>query len=300
MVFASSSSGLSEALSEVRRSLGALVRVYGGTSDAAGVLTHRGLAGGGKQGQVTVGVLTLASSEIVFGVGAAALDSHSSARAAARQATVQAVQSAGRRLDERPRAVLLTSSVPNVRQGDVLEGIEAVVGAETPVLGGRVAAAITGHGSVGEGVCVAVLYTELPVGWVFEGGYDVSSPHSGVITRMQGESRVVEIDGQPALDVYDAWLGGGLRRLYRDNPAAVASEQLDLNPLYTRYRSAQGEVYSIFSHTWPADESLQETALEVGTRMTEGERLHLANGTWETLLNRIAHLPRAARRRGDL
>lgn len=300
IVFATSPGALGSAVSEIRRQLGAGVRIFGGTSDSKGVLTQQGLITGADPDVPVVAMMAIASDEMVFGTGAASFANYPSPAEASKAAAAQAVRSAARGPQEHPRAVLMATSAENTRQGDVLSAIASVIGPDVPAFGGRVGAAVVDETLAGDGISVAVLYTELPVGWTFEGGYDVSSSQSGVITRMEGEESVVEIDNRPALDVYDGWLAGGLRRLYREHPSALAAEYLALMPLYIRHRSPRGDVYSIFSHVWPTDPLLQKKALKVGMKMQKGERLHLANGTWETLLNRIANLPHAARTRGDL
>jgi hypothetical protein len=299
-VFVTSASALGAAVTELRKQLGGEVRIYGGTSDAKGVLTHKGLLRQADGGPPVISVMAIASEEIAIGVGSALFEAHPSITEAARAAVLDAVKSAGRPGGEKPRALLLATTPTGSAQNELIAGLEKVVGRETPVLGGQAASVIAGEANAGEGLSVAAVYTDLPVGTTFEGGYDVSSSRSGVITRVEDGVRLVEIDGRPALDVYDEWLEGGMRRLYKEQPKAVADETLALTPLYTRHRSPKGEVYSIFAHVWPSDDALQSKSLNIGTRMQEGERLHLANGTWETLLNRIANLPRVARRRGDL
>jgi hypothetical protein len=297
MVFSTGPAALAAAVSEIRREM-PTTRIYGATSDPKGVLTSSGLVVQSAAGGPVVGLMSLASDDMTLGVGAASFRGRTP-QEAARVAAAQAVASAGRGT-ARPRALFLASSAENARQEDVLAGISSVVGPTVPVLGARVGAVVLDDAPAGDGVAVAALYTDLPVGWTFEGGYDVSSSQSGVITRMDGEQSILEIDGRPALDVYDGWLGGGLRKLFRENSADLANDSLALNPLYVQARAQGGEVYSLFSHVWPTDSRLENKALRVGTRMREGERLHLANGTWETLLNRIANLPRVARGRAEL
>ncbi len=291
---------LALAISQIRKELGNDVRIYGGTSDPRGVLTAERLLQPSDEVAAVVSVMAIASDEITFGVGSATFAGSSSITDAAEMAVKSAMKDARRPAGEKPKAILVATTATNTGQSDILLGLERVIGREMPVLGGRVGAAIAGPSHSAEGLSVAAIYTDLPVGSTFEGGYDVSSPKSGVITRIENGTRLLEIDGRPALDVYDDWLGGEVRRLYRTHPKQTADDLLALHPIYTRQRSARGEVYSIFAHVWPADASLTDKTLEIGTRMHEGERLHLASGNWETLLNRITNLPLSARRRGGL
>ena len=108
-----------------------------------------------------------------------------------------------------------------------------------------------------KGVSLAVIYTDLPVGWTFEGGFDVTDPHVGIVTKVEGQA-IVEIDNRPALDVYDEWLDGKVRELCEETgrPDLVRT-LLILHPIYRKYTSPDGQDYFLFSHPWPKDATLK-------------------------------------------
>jgi len=300
IVSATAALALAPAVAEIRSELGGGVRVFGTMSGAETVFTPVGLLRQRPGDPPAIAVLAIATKEIVFGVGATAIDASPSLHEAARAATTRAVRMAAQPPSARPRAVLLAATDDGSRSAGVLSGIASVVGPDTPVLGGRTGAVVLEDGSAGAGIAVAVLYTSLPFGWTFEGGYDVSGRHSGVITKMDGPLRIAEIEGRPAADVYDEWLGGNVRRLYLEKPAQEVWGALAASPFYVRMRAPTGEVYSIFIHVWPTDLSFETKSLEIGKPLEVGERVHLASGAWETLLNRVGNLPRAARKRSEV
>lgn len=151
-----------------------------------------------------------------------------------------------------------------------------------------------------EGVSLAVIYTDLPVGWTFEGGFDVTDKHSGIVTKVQGQT-IVEIDNKPALDVYDEWLGGEIERLHKQvGKPDVIKDLLTLHPVYRKYTSSSGQDYFLFSHPWPKDDEMKSRSVLTSTKIRAGERIYLSHGTWETLINRIGNLPRNAKLQGDI
>jgi hypothetical protein len=147
---------------------------------------------------------------------------------------------------------------------------------------------------------LAVIYTKLPIGWTFEGGFDTKDPHSGIVTKVDGQS-IVEIDKRPALDVYNDWLDGKIDRLHKEikDPSAIR-DLLTLNPLYRKYTSITGQDYYLFSHPWPKDDNLVEKSISTSTKIKVGERIYLSYGTWETLVNRIGNLPKNAKMKGGI
>jgi hypothetical protein len=118
---------------------------------------------------------------------------------------------------------------------------------------------------------------------------------SGVATKVEGQT-ILEIDGKPALDVYDRWLDGEVTKLHEaGRPFEDLKGLLTLHSLYRKRKAPDGTTYNIFSHPWPADEKLIGRGINTSTKIAVGERLFLSFGNWETLLNRVGTLPRVAR-----
>ena len=310
ILFASAGSDAKAIHAAARETFGARTQVFGGTSDSRAVVTDKGLVnvtsrgyeaatGEGARGLV---LMTITSPEIAFGTSAVDPSVYPSVREAASAAVLRAVQRAHKTLQDRPK-VILTSPTIGI-EDDMLEGIQSVFGRDVVVLGGTAGGptpAVWGGGeSYDKGFSLALLYTDLTVGWTFEGGFDVTDAHQGRVTAVDGQG-IVQIDGRPALDVYDEWLGGEITRLVREGGKLdTVRDLLTLHPIYRRYRSAEGNDLFLFSHPWPKDPALRDRTVMTSTRIREGETVFLSHGTWETLLNRIGALPKNALVRGGL
>lgn len=310
VIYASSGSDMKSILETARRTLGKGAKIFGGTSDSRAVMTDRGFVKAAKIGYTPaemegcrgLAVMTVRSVDITFGVAASDLSVFPSAREAGKAAIQNAVRDAGREQDNLPKVVLLT--VTRGIEEEILEGVEEILGNSVPVLGGTAggpAFAVLGQDKpYVQGVSLTALYTDLPVGWAFEGGFDMTDSHTGIVTRVDGQA-IVEIDDRPALDVYDDWLGGRLARLGKDAAhSAVIRDFLTLHPLCRKYTSAGGQDYFLFSHPWPKDDRTDNKCVMTSTKIKIGERVYLSSGTWETLLNRIGNLPVLARLRGAM
>lgn len=310
IIFASSGSDMAVILSKARQLFGTGTKIYGGTSDSRAVTTEEGFVkvterGYGQalmEGKRGLAIMTIGSEDITFGVGSANFSVYPSVQEASKVAILNAIRSAGKPEGELPKIIMVTPTL-GVEE-EVLEGIEQVVGKDTPVLGGSAGgptSAVFGEDEVyGEGVSLTVIYTDLPIGWTFEGGFDVTAPQTGVVTKVEGQI-IVEIDNRPALDVYNEWLGGKIERLYREvGEPDVIRDLLTLHPLYRKYTSASGQDYFLFSHPWPKDDKLIDRSVMTSTKIGVGEKVYLSHGTWETLVNRIGNLPRNAKVRGGI
>jgi len=310
IIYASSGSDTGAILSEVRALFGSETKIYGGTSDSRAVMTDKGFIRAAERGYEPammearrgLAVMTITSKDIIFGVGSADFSAYPSVQEASKAAVLNAIKSAGKSQDDLPN-VILTAPTRGVEE-EVLEGIEETVGNSTPVLGGTTGgptfAAFAENMVYNEGVSLAVIYTDLPVGWTFEGGFDVTDPQAGVVTKVEGQA-IVEIDNRPALDVYDEWLDGRVGELCKETGRPdLARTLLILHPIYRKYTSPDGQDYFLFSHPWPKDNTMKDRSVLTSTKIKVGEKIYLSHGTWETLINRIGNLPRHAKLHGDM
>ncbi len=256
-----------------------------------------------------VGVLVLKVPGMTTGIGGAGFDEVPPGREgeAARLAYRRAVAEAGRTLADKPSMVLI---VPTLRSEEkALAAITEEVGLDVPVIGGTAAgpskdigkymltpglewSIVVGDRVITAGAAVAVFYTPAPFGWAYGGGFERSTTKSGVIT--DAAPRLIRtIDGRPAVDVYDEWLGGGLKEAMArgDNMLVWCA----LHPL-SRNVSGNGVTQTQFVHPHPhPDQSTYPGALHVGANVAVGETLNLGEGSWNILLNRFAQLPRQAK-----
>ena len=305
IIYATSGSNMSAILSEAKKILGNNTQIFGGSSDSRAVMTNKGFVKAAKkgyeqslmEGKTGLAIMTVDSKEITFGAGASDITAYSSPQEASKAALADAIKNAGKSENEKPNLILLT--VTQGQEEEVLEGIEEAVGKSAIVLGGTAGGpkqSVFGKDKVYEkGISLAVIYTDLPIGWTFEGGFDVTSPHSGIVTKVDGQA-IVEIDNKPALEVYDDWLDGKIEKLHKElNDSSAIRDLLTLSPLYRKYTSPSGQDYFLFSHPWPKDDTLKEKSVMTSTKIKVGERVYLSQGTWETLVNRIGNLPTNAK-----
>lgn len=310
IIFASSGSDTEAILSTAKKLFGNGTKIYGGTSDSRAVMTDKGFVKVAErayqyslmEGKRGLAVMTVTSEDIVFGVGSTNFSAYPSVQQASKVAILNALKSAGKSQNELPQAVLVTPTIGT--EEEVIEGIEEVVGKNVPILGGTCGGPVFGvfgqDEVYSEGVSLAVIYTDLPVGWTFEGGFDVTDPHTGIVTKTAGQA-ICEIDNRPALDVYDEWLGGEIGRLYENiGKPDVIRDLLILHPIYRKYTSPNGQVFFLFSHPWPKDQTLKDRSIMTSTKVRTGERIYLSRGTWETFVNRIGNLPRKAKEKGGI
>ncbi|MEM5879076.1 MAG: FIST N-terminal domain-containing protein [Candidatus Aenigmatarchaeota archaeon] len=310
IIFASSGSDIQKIFSKIRELFGNDTKIYGGTSDSRAVMTEkgfikvteRGYEQALMEGKRGLAIMTITSEDIVFGVGSANFSAFSSVQEASKTAVLNAIKNAGKSPNEKPRIVLLMPTI-GVEE-EAIEGIEEVVGKDTPIFGGTTGGSIMGvfgeNRVYDKGISLAVIYTNLSVGWTFEGGFDVTDPHFGIVTKTDGQA-IVEIDNKPALDVYDEWLGGEINKLYKEGAEFdVIRDLLTLHPVYRKYVSSSGQEYFLFSHPWPKDETLKDKSIMTSTKIKVGEKIYLSHGTWEIFVNRIGNLPRNAKIKGEI
>ncbi|MCB0995729.1 MAG: FIST C-terminal domain-containing protein [Acidimicrobiales bacterium] len=201
----------------VRRRL-STAAVVGGTS-CSGVMTADGLAG-----PDSIGMLTVADPDGAYGAASAPLgDDPAAAAEVALNAALDAADCSG----ELPELVWVFQ--PPGQEEAVIEGLRRIVGDRCPILGGSSADDdVSGRwrqlgpdGPLVDHVVVGVLFSSGGIGVAFQGGYEPTGA-SGVVTALGRTSddggssatldgrHILEIDGEPAVDVYNRWLGDTL------------------------------------------------------------------------------------------
>lgn len=282
-------------------------RIIGMTSHD-GLLTSEGYH---SSAAGVVGALAFRAEGMNTGVGGAAFTEAAHEEDAAQLAYQRAVADAGRRASEKPTMVLVA---PTLRSEEkVLAAITKEVGADVPVIGGTAAgpskdidlkrlkeglewSVIVNDRVITSGVGIAVFYSSKSFGWAYGGGFQRSTTKSGVITS--AEPRMIRtIDNRPALDVYDEWVGGGLKEaMKRGENMLVWCALHPLTRNVTGTKDGAPVIGTQFLHPHPnPDQKNEPGSLLVGANVTVGETLNLGEGSWNILLNRFAQLPRQAK-----
>lgn len=265
-------------------------KIYGGTS-CVGVLTPDGFHSS-KSG--VIALMGVKSENVKFSTGHADMEKMS-----AFEAGKNAIQMAIKEKGETPSLIFITAA-PG-KEEEIIRGIESVVGKTVPIIGGSSAdnditgkwRQFTSEGVMKNGVSIACVYSKEKIGWAFEAGYKRGIAQ-GKITSAKGRT-IFTIDGKPAAEVYNSWLGGKLDDVLKTGGNVLS--RTTFYPLAKVIKGPRGEIYFVSIH--PLSINLPEKSLTVFTEVNEGEDLTLFEGDWETLLKRAATTPRVAFLRGD-
>lgn len=268
-------------------------RFIGGSS-AAGLMTD-----GGLWPSDSLGMLLIADPDGDYGVAVADLGEDAAGDAAA--LVEQALVDAGCP-GELPELVWIYQA-PG-REEAVMAGIRRVIGDRCPILGGSSADNdISGRwhqfgtdGMVRRGLAVAVLFPSGGIGHAFQGGY-APTGMQGVVTAVRCEATgsgergrlILEIDGQPAAEVYNRWIGNRLAGRLRNGGSILADTTTC--PLGVEAARIGGVSQFLLVHP----ESLSARgALTTFAEVERGARLHAMQGDRQRLIDRAGRVVGAA------
>ncbi|WP_244444315.1 FIST signal transduction protein [Lutibaculum baratangense] len=274
------------------------VPLVGGTS-CSGVMSGKGLGG-----RHSIGLLGIEDPDGNYGSAAERLG-HDAAGAAER-ALASALDAAGCP-GELPELIWIYQT-PGHEEA-VIEGLRRTVGDGCPIVGGSAAdEAVSGEwrqlgpeGPMRDGVVVGVLFSTGGIGLAFRGGYEPAGP-SGIVTRIDGERgsesgivtkargrRILEIDGQPAAEVYDQWIGGGLAGKIASGGPILADTTMW--PLGLDAGSLADVPHYLLVHP---EAVTAERGLSTFATIEEGTRLYAMHGDRKRLIDRAGRVAAAA------
>ncbi|MDD5750248.1 MAG: FIST N-terminal domain-containing protein [Candidatus Pacebacteria bacterium] len=253
----------------------------------------------------SLAILAVSSPEITIGVGgadvdklvAAGLSAKEAGKEAGRQAILAALRDAGKE-GEKPNIIYMIGSFANEQA--LIGGIEDVVGKDVPIVGGS-AFDEEGIGKWKQfvngdvytnGVALTAFFTDLTVAWAFEAGYE-KTRYKGIITKCEGPV-IYEIDGRPALDVYDEWSGGLVSRVSAGSNEETVTEitKTALLPFAQIMTGANGETHYVPMH--PYFWNLKDRSVSTGVNVEVGDEVTVMYGTWEKNLNHCQTTPAKA------
>lgn len=151
------------------------------------------------------GILALGDPDMTVGV--AASPRQECPRKTGREVAKEAMRKAGR--NDSPAYFYMVASP--AEEESYVKGIQDVIG-RVPFFGGSAADnTVTGEWSIytsdmvfSDGVAVAFFYTDKKMSNVYTGAYN-ETDNVGIITKVDGKRRLVEIDGKPAVKRYSEW-----------------------------------------------------------------------------------------------
>ncbi|MEO0486737.1 MAG: FIST N-terminal domain-containing protein [Pseudomonadota bacterium] len=246
-----------------------------------------------QQGQTTgAAVFAITDPDGAYGTATSAFSD--GPRQAAAAATQKALARADR-LGEQPALVWLAAT-PGAEE-DVLKGVEDIIGADIPIIGGSAADnSVSGDwfvfdatGSLTEGVIVSVLFPSTPVSLAYQSGYS-PKPATAKVTKAQGR-KILELDGRPAMELYADWTGGDVSAVADPTGTEAILSDSTMWPL-GRENSQVGDVpFYLLAHPAVAH---GDGSMDLFATVAEGETLTLMNGTQESLIERAGRVAKLA------
>jgi hypothetical protein len=265
----------------------------GGTS-CSGVMNERKLWGSGS-----IGLLVITDPDGDYGVAALPLDDDPAA--AAESALHIALAKAGCP-GEVPELIWIYQA-PGHEEA-VVEGLQRVVGNRCPIIGGSAADdTVAGKwrqlgpdGVLTDGLVVGALFPSGGIGYAYQGGYEPAGPSglvtavafntsgaSGIATTARGRE-IVAIDGAPAAQVYNQWIGNRI-----GEKLAGGNILLDttMHPLAVDAGNVAGVPHYLLIHP---EAVAQNGALSTFAAIEEGARVYSMRGDKQRLIARAGRV----------
>jgi hypothetical protein len=274
------------------------VALLGGTS-CNGVMSELGLGGAGS-----IGLLLL--EDPAGNYGTAAVELGADAASCAEQALYAALAKADC-AGELPELIWIYQA-PG-REEAVIEGLRRVIGDRCPIIGGSSAdTKVAGKwrqlgpdGFMTNGLVVSVLFSSGGIGFGFQGGYEPTGPSgivtrvgfnpagdSGLVTKVSGR-QIVSIDNEPAAEVYNRWVGGGLSAKL----VSGGSVLIDTTMCPIGIDAGKIEDVTHYRLVHP-DQITPEGVLSTFAMIEEGTRVHSMRGDKTRLIERAGKVASVA------
>jgi hypothetical protein len=248
---------------------------------------------GGPKG--AVGVLGLQADDVVIGIAAGATVDPNKIGEETKRIALMAIKDAGKTIEDKPLQVMVGSA--DNPEEKAIEALTNFFGKDIPINGGSAADAeinkgikyvYDNNGVFSKGIAIAVIYSKgkLKTGNAFMSGF-ASSQKSGKATRIReftGEHlRVIEeIDGRPAGEVYNEWLGGAITD--RMNNGGSIFDEGHYHPLAIEKIFKGKKQYITLC---PGKVDPQTKGLCVFAQPVEGETIYYMSGSVNALIKRM-------------
>ncbi len=251
------------------------VPVIGNTS-FTGIITPEGFIGGDKP---FVGALVLGGDDLAIGCAGASRESDTCPRKIGRRLAKEAMAAAGK--DCAPDYWYMVASP--AEEEYYIKGVTDVIG-RVPLFGGSAADneiagkwwLYNGTEAFQDGCAIAFFYTDAPFTNKFTGAY-AETDDFGIVTKMNGDRGIAEIDGKPALQVYADWRGMDVESL---KGAALLSESI-VSPLGVKDRL--GDLVAI-RHPMAGNDDL---SIGVGAKVAEKTAVIRMEGDVDVLVESV-------------
>lgn len=220
------------------------------------------------------GIMALSDADLTVGV--AGMPKEGTARQTGHKVAEKALKAAGR--TDAPAYFYMAA--PSGEEEYYLKGITEVIG-RVPFFGGSAADnKITGEWLLytdemvtADGVAVAFFYTDKPFANKFTGAYN-ETDKAGIITKLDGDRTLVEINGKPALTQYCEWTGASAEDVAGGNLLSYAI----CHPLAVKDRL--GDLAAI-RHPMNGND---DGSMAIGNNMATGTAVVLMEATVDELI----------------
>jgi len=266
-----------ELLKGVRGTLGGVPVI--GCSSYTGVLVPGGFITG-PEGYCAL--MTLSDEDMIVSVGTA--ERECCAVSAGEQAALAALEAAG--MDTAPEFFYMVA--PPGEEEFYLEGIQSIIG-RVPFFGGSAADndlsgkwLVYGNGVVKNGVAVAFFWNKA-FGNKYTGAYRGTGKR-GIITKVENNRVLKEIDGKPALDVLAGWLG------------STPAELQGFNLLGATIHHPIGITDFAGGHVWIRHPMAgnPDGSANIGNNLAEGVAIELMEATTDELVASVESTAKSA------
>ena len=297
-------------ISEVRKSIGPGVKIYGHTSNT--IITNDKVI---DNVPFAIGVLLVASDNMTFGMGSLDQNKYTGFQAG-KVAITQAIQDAGKTLSDKPEMVLYMGTTKRGKESEILSGVASVIGKDVPVIGGNAKdfgpkfkdnwKQFTDTKTYDTGLMLVTLYAPR-VGWGFEATFKLTDKQ-GTVTKSDG-FRITQIDGKPALDVYDNWVNGEFYKKLNAGDFNSQEEKVDftlvkgftlLNPIAKIVTGPNNQTGQFATSPIPDEQDVKNKSITVYAQVNTGDKISLYSGTWQVAMNRVETIPTDALFRANL
>ncbi|WP_084717432.1 FIST signal transduction protein [Vibrio rhizosphaerae] len=257
-----------------------------GCSSYQGIMTEKGYFHG-----PAVALMAVHHDTCTFGTGFAEFANYATINDAVQQAIHQALQHA-QRCGEVPDLIVL-HAIPGYEE-EIIAAIDDVFGMSVPIIGGSAAdnfiqqrwSVMTDKGWSGNAIAVQLCFPLSTVATGFCAGY---SPTEcvGTITKSRGRL-LEEIDHEPAIDVYKAWISDHANQMISDEYFHQHMTSFPLGRI-------AGQIYEqpYYKLTHPR-QMTEQGGLELFANVEVGQEVTLMTGSREQLVNRAARVLKEA------
>jgi len=187
----------------------------------------------------------------------------------------------------------------------LIEGLRRIVHDRCPIIGGSAAdntvagqwRQLGSDGVLTDGIVIAALFPSGGVGYAFQGGYKPAGPSgvvtrvgfgpagdSGIVTKSRGR-HVISIDGAPAAQVYNKWIGNRLDAKIGEGGSILLDTTM--LPLAVEAGHIEGVPHYLLIHP---EAIMPGGAISTFAAIEEGSRVYSMRGDKQRLVERAGRV----------